>query len=226
MIKAVFFDAIKTIFAPYPSEVELYKQAIFEIAGKNLGNAEIEAILKQAIAETESLDSVKNNSIQQWEHYPTRVAELVGCPLEECKDLGTLFKLETWGKPEKYRLYYDVLETLSLLDKRGVQIVCASNEELWLYDFFDHFNLRDRFKNIIISQEIGVEKPNIVFFEKALELTGFQAGEVLFVGDSLVSDYRGSQAAGMKSLLIDRDGQNTDNNVVAISDLTKVLEYL
>jgi FMN phosphatase YigB (HAD superfamily) len=56
--------------------------------------------------------------------------------------------------------------------------------------------------------------------------TGFAADEILFVGDSLVSDYLGSEAVGMKPVLIDRDHKNTDNNIVKVDDLTKILELL
>ncbi len=48
------------------------------------------------------------------------------------------------------------------------------------------------FKPIIISQQIGVAKPDVAFFEKAHELTDFPTKEaILVIGDTLTSDIRG-----------------------------------
>jgi len=226
MIKAVFFDAINTIFSPYPSQVGLYKKVIFDATGKDLTEAEIRPILERAMAETEALSSSFEKSIQQWEYFPTKIAELIGCEAEECSIIGSKLRYETWGNPDNYRLYNDILPTLELLREKGIYVACVSNEDGWLPSFFEHFEITKYFEFILTSAEVQIEKPNPEIFQIALAKTEFTADEVLFVGDSLVSDYQGSQGLGMKSLLIDRDGLNKDNSVVAVSDLTKILEYL
>lgn len=226
MIKAVFLDAIKTIFAPYPTEVELYKQVIEKTTGKALSNNEVARILTTAMAETERLDAVRGNSIQQWEYYPSKVAELVGCEKSECKAIGDQLRYETWGNPDNYRLYPDILPTLKALKERGIYVACVSNEDGWLSNFFDQFEIKSYFEFVLTSAEIGVEKPNPKVFLTALAKTDFKPGEVLFVGDSYISDYQGAEAVGMKPLLIDRDRKNKQNSVVSIDDLTKIQEYL
>lgn len=226
MIKAVFIDAIKTIFAPYPTEVGLYKKVILELTGKDMSEEEIQPILDKAMAETEQLDAVKDNSFQQWEHYPTRIAELVGCEGSACKEIGERIRYETWGNPNNYRLYDDVLPTLGALAKRNLYVACVSNEDGWLEGFFKHFGIDKYFQFILTSSELGIEKPNPKIFLEATNRSGFEASEILFVGDSVVSDYRGSEAVGMQPLLIDRESKNTDNSVTAIDDLTQLMEYL
>ena len=48
------------------------------------------------------------------------------------------------------------------------------------------------FKDIVISEEVGVSKPNKGIFEHALNNLGnFDKSEVLMIGDSLNSDIRG-----------------------------------
>lgn len=226
MIKAVFIDAIKTIFAPYPSETELYKHVIAKVTGKVMTEAEIAPILEKAMRHTEELDSVKNNSIQQWEEYPVKIAELIGCEQSECKTMGGKLRFETWGNPENYRLYDDVMPTLKLLHEKGIYIACVSNEDGWLSNFFDHFEIKNYFEFILTSMEVGLEKPNPKMFRAALAKTDFQPSEVLFVGDSVVSDYNGALAVGMKPILIDRELTNKDNSVVSTQDLTEILEYI
>jgi len=226
MIKAVFFDAIKTLFDPQPSEVGLHKRVLEHITGKTIDEKELEKIIAQAMAETEKLDVVKANGLQQWEYYPNKLAELLGCEIETCKTVGDQLRYETWGNPDNYKLFDDVLPTLKALKERGIYIACVSNEDGWLGKFFDHFEISEYFHFVITSQEVGYEKPDSRIFMQALDMTDFNAGEVLFVGDSLVSDYQGSQSVGMQSLLIDRKHKNHDDRVVTIDNLEKVLEFI
>ena len=54
------------------------------------------------------------------------------------------------------------------------------------------------FDKIFISEEIGVEKPNTEFFEKVFsELKIRDLSEVLVIGDSLTSDIKGGNNAGV-----------------------------
>ena len=50
------------------------------------------------------------------------------------------------------------------------------------------------------SDEIGVAKPQAKVFERVLEITGCEAGEVVHVGDLLHTDVLGSRLAGMHSV--------------------------
>ena len=51
---------------------------------------------------------------------------------------------------------------------------------------------------VFISEEVGVEKPGIGFFQKVWETIGTYApDEVMIVGDSLTSDIRGGNNAGI-----------------------------
>lgn len=58
--------------------------------------------------------------------------------------------------------------------------------------------LIDIFDDVFISDEIGFEKPSIEFFEAIQGKTGpFKPDEVMIVGDSLTSDIRGGNNAGI-----------------------------
>ena len=50
---------------------------------------------------------------------------------------------------------------------------------------------------IVISGDIGVEKPDPRIFDHTLQLLGMTAGQCLFVGDSIISDDAGARNAGM-----------------------------
>ncbi|MFB9327148.1 YjjG family noncanonical pyrimidine nucleotidase [Paenibacillus aurantiacus] len=57
-----------------------------------------------------------------------------------------------------------------------------------LYDYFDR---------MLISDEVGLWKPDPALFALAVEASGCSKEEVLFVGDSLSDDYRGAKSGGI-----------------------------
>jgi 2-haloacid dehalogenase len=53
------------------------------------------------------------------------------------------------------------------------------------------------FKSIVISEELGIAKPDPRIFRPALERIGVKAADVLYVGDSVTSDMAAARNAGM-----------------------------
>jgi YjjG family noncanonical pyrimidine nucleotidase len=53
------------------------------------------------------------------------------------------------------------------------------------------------FRSIVISEEVGIAKPDPRIFRPALEKLGLEAADVLYVGDSVTSDMAGARNAGM-----------------------------
>lgn len=54
------------------------------------------------------------------------------------------------------------------------------------------------FDAIFISEDVGIEKPNVEYFDYVFEKLGISdKGEVLLIGDSLTSDMKGGAAAGI-----------------------------
>jgi 2-haloacid dehalogenase len=53
------------------------------------------------------------------------------------------------------------------------------------------------FRAVVISEEVGIAKPDPRIFAPALRETGLAAGEVLYVGDSVTSDMTAARNAGL-----------------------------
>ncbi|MCP4192663.1 MAG: HAD family hydrolase [Planctomycetaceae bacterium] len=64
--------------------------------------------------------------------------------------------------------------------------------------------IEDYFEVVSISEEVGVSKPDPEIFEVTLDRLSLQANEVVMVGDSLESDIRGAQAAGIRTVWLKR----------------------
>lgn len=90
--------------------------------------------------------------------------------------------------------------------------------------------LIDIFDDIFISEELGVEKPGIGFFEKVWEKIGkYGADEIMIIGDSLTSDIRGGNNAGIICCWYNPNGAVNDRGVkidYEIDNLQKVKEII
>ncbi|KEQ26678.1 HAD family hydrolase [Paenibacillus tyrfis] len=67
-----------------------------------------------------------------------------------------------------------------------------------LLPYFDH---------VIVSSEVGVEKPDRAIFELALRQAGVRAEECCYVGDNYYDDVVGCREVGMECCLINRFGR-------------------
>lgn len=95
------------------------------------------------------------------------------------------------------------------------------------------------FHHLFISEQLGVQKPDPVFFSRSLDrlnaspLPGFSypvlPGEVLMVGDSARSDMQGGIGSGMKTCFFSRHGSTPPAELpvdFVITDLTQLKEIL
>ena len=90
--------------------------------------------------------------------------------------------------------------------------------------------LIDLFDGVFISEEIGVEKPGIGFFEYVWEQIGeYDPSEIMIVGDSLTSDIQGGNNAGIVCCWYNPSGKTNDKNLkidYEITDLQDILELI
>lgn len=83
---------------------------------------------------------------------------------------------------------------------------------------------------VFLSEKLGVEKPNILFFNRVFEdLGGIDKREVMIVGDSLTGDVRGGNNAGIVTCWYNPRRMKLDAAVTVnyeISDLHQVFDIL
>lgn len=64
---------------------------------------------------------------------------------------------------------------------------------------FDRFVFWQTASNLVVSEEIGIMKPQPGIFEYATRITGLDPERILYVGDSLHSDIEGGSSYGWKT---------------------------
>lgn len=71
-------------------------------------------------------------------------------------------------------------------------------------------NLSQYIDYLVTSEEVGVEKPDALMFEKALEKLRCSANEALMIGDNWEKDILGATAKGIRSIWINHDKKSRD----------------
>ncbi len=94
-------------------------------------------------------------------------------------------------------------------------------------------NLYRFFEKVFVSQEIGHNKPSKAYFDGAFaQIPNFDPERAMIVGDSLTSDIRGGNNAGIRTCWVNpghlpRDPQiHVDYEIEALSQLPELLERL
>jgi YjjG family noncanonical pyrimidine nucleotidase len=85
--------------------------------------------------------------------------------------------------------------------------------------------LEHAFDEILISEEVGVAKPDPAIFEIALERMGKPARDaVLMVGDSLTSDIAGGARMGIDTCWFNPDHQSNNSGVQPTYEISRLQE--
>lgn len=128
-----------------------------------------------------------------------------------------------FSSPAAYALHSDVVPTLTALRAAGIRLGIISNWEAWIHDLLAHHDLARWFEIVVASSEVEIEKPDRRIFDIALARTGLAPGEMLYVGDSPVTDVAGAARAGWMSALIARDAAVTGSeHATTLRDLREL----
>ncbi len=91
-------------------------------------------------------------------------------------------------------------------------------------------NISRYFQEIFVSQEIGANKPDILYFQRCFaRIPGFDVKRSMIVGDSLTSDILGGIQAGMATCWVNPQGKpgrediRPDYEIGALSQLEELL---
>jgi len=102
--------------------------------------------------------------------------------------------------PMKTNLFEGSEKVLAYLqEKYTLHLISNGFKETTLIKM-DRCNLNPYFTNVIISEDVGVNKPDPAIFDYALQKAGASKQESIMIGDSLEADIRGAQDYGIKAI--------------------------
>jgi putative hydrolase of the HAD superfamily len=206
--KAVFLDALGTMVELEPPWVGL-RAAL----GDGIPDEPLVAAVRAEMAYYKA-HSDEGRDAESLADLRRRCAELLS------RELGTEVSTETLVDAIRFTAYPDAAPALRRLREAGMTLVCVSNWDISLEQVLDRCGLAELLDGIVSSAAAGARKPDPAIFAAALELAHCQPGEAIHVGDTAEEDVEGAEAAGIRVLLLDRDGGGD------ISALEEVAEAL
>jgi putative hydrolase of the HAD superfamily len=107
----------------------------------------------------------------------------------------------------EFEAYPDAVPALRELRDADHVLVIVSNWDCSLPDWLGHTGLLELVDRVVTSADVGAAKPDPAMFERALEVAGARPEDTVHVGDSFDNDVRGARAAGIRAVLVQRDGE-------------------
>jgi putative hydrolase of the HAD superfamily len=203
-MKVITFDAGNTLIR-LNQPVGVTYAAVAERFGLKLDPASLERGFRTAWKSVPPLPDVPgprpDDGRSWWRAVVIQTLELAGEKAEPFDDyFDTVYR--EFGLPGIWRLEPGAFGLLSDLRFAGFRLGIISNFDLRLRDILKHVGVLDFFEQIIISSQIGADKPSPRIFQAAIERFGVEPQEMLHVGDDKVSDGDGAREMGMQTFIL------------------------
>jgi putative hydrolase of the HAD superfamily len=126
--------------------------------------------------------------------------------------------------------YPDAAPALGRLRAAGIQAAVVSNWDCSLGAILGELGLAGMLDAVVTSAQTGRRKPDPAIFQAALEELRCPPESAILVGDSLDTDIAGGEAAGIRSVLLDRSGSAADKSgverIVTLDNLPELMSAL
>ena len=108
-------------------------------------------------------------------------------------------------------LFPDVKPTLAALKALGLTLGVVSQHLFTSEDLKEELDQRgigEYFSLVVTSESAGVDKPDPEIYRRTAHLLGLRPEMICHVGNSLVNDALSAQQAGLRGVLVDREGSS------------------
>jgi 2-haloalkanoic acid dehalogenase type II len=218
LLKAVLFDLGLTLIktASFP---EIYRRILARFGV----TASVDDITRAQNATESEFDIATYDESRRkefWTDYNASLLEKLG--IEEKRLFLAAQIDELWWECSHVQVYPDVEPTLSQLRAKGLKLGLISNGfKKDLDHILGELGLEKWFDAVVCIESCNCAKPDKEIFLYALDKLRVKPSVALFVGDSVVHDYEGASNAGIKPLLIDREGkiQGRYNKIASLTEL-------
>jgi putative hydrolase of the HAD superfamily len=205
--KIIFFDAVGTLLH-LPKSVGYH----YALVGNRMGLGLDEAALDEAFrAVYRTMPQRAATGVPRedddkdwWRELIERVLKRAA-PRTKDLDRDAFFEVayEHFAEAGVWELHSDVIDTLRELTPRH-ELAIISNFDGRLRMILEHLGVSHYFARVVLSSEVGADKPDPLIFRRALELSSASPHEALHVGDDPARDWEGASAAGIPIFRLER----------------------
>ena len=221
MLKAIFFDAVGTLFRLTKTVGDHYAYVGREV-GLDLNPQNLERAFHAAwekMPQRAAIDGPRENDDKGWWR------ELVDLVLDQATpalsefDRDNFFEIayEHFAEAGVWEIYPEVSGVLEQL-RRRFQLAVISNFDGRLRFILQHLGISKFFSHVFISSELGADKPDPEIYRRALKLIDRKPTEVLHVGNDSQRDWEAASAAGLSVFRLDRP-KNSLRDLLTILEL-------
>lgn len=227
--KDIFFDLDRTLWDFEKNSLACLKYIYQEYSLKNKGIPSFDAFLKvykefnKMLWDAYRKDEIKKEflrgerfklTLQHFHIYDDLLANKLGDEYIDKSPLQTALFPHT----------IDVLDYL--FQKYTMHIITNGFKEVQ-YVKLQNSKLRKYFKNIFISEEVGVKKPHPKIFEYAVEKSNGKIETSIMIGDDLDVDILGAADVGMDQIFFNpqqkRHSERITYEIASLEEIMKIL---
>lgn len=122
----------------------------------------------------------------------------------------------------RFKAFDDARPALLTARRAGARVLVVSNWDVSLPGVLERLGLSPLLDGVVTSASAGERKPGTKIFSQALALAKATHARALHVGDSLEEDVAGARGAGIRAVLLRRDGTPGPPGVTTISSLAEL----
>ena len=136
--------------------------------------------------------------------------------------------LQEWNKGVQYIAGVPAL-LKQLSESYTLVLVTNTHSADLIRGHLRNMDVTHAFSAVVTSVEHGKRKPAASIFEQALRITDGRSDQSIYVGDSFEADYVGSNAVGMRCLLVDPQNLHSvpdEDRIDSVSSLSRMKDGL
>jgi len=191
------------LISPFPSVGKIYAEVIsshgFEVASEA-----IDASFRRAWKAAHQIPrlGIDEESERNWWRALVKNTFEGLCAIDDFEPVfDDLWR--TFAKTRRWKLHDQALETLRELKRHGYRLGIVSNWDSRLPGLLDGFGIAPLIEQIVISSQVGFEKPDPRIFQEIQSRFGLEPGAMLHVGDSEFHDVEPARKLGWHACLIE-----------------------
>lgn len=219
---AVLFDAGGVLWDLRPRPHEVFADALRRTGIDCSGDRILDAMRRaDRLLDDEFATLDGKDEADFWKRYDGVVLEQLGVQVDVenfAKDLNSTLR-DVFSKVESWVPYPDTVPALEAVRRRGFTTGMVSNASELARRVLRNLDMEKHFDFVVISDEVGVRKPDRRIFDIALDKARTAPSRTLFLGDKPATDIAGATRAGLTGVLVDRNDTFPDTNYVRIRDL-------
>lgn len=224
MIKTLLWDIDGTLLNFEKAENYAIKKC-FEIFG--LGECTDEMVVRYSLINRKYWESLERGEIKKPQVLRGRFEEFFkseNINFDRIDDFNAEYQVRLG---DKVFFCDNGLETVTALKGKIKQYAVTNGTYVAQSRKLTQSGLIDIFDGVFISDKIGYEKPSVEFFEAVQsEIGGFSHDEVMIIGDSLTSDMRGGNNAGILTCWYNPHGAENNYGIKVDCEIKNIAEIL